>query len=146
MNSVVVHYKELALKGRNRPWFIQLLVRNLRGALAEFDIASVRSVMGRIEIELGREVPWSEIADRVRRVFGIANFSRAGRGPHDFQELASTILKGLGDRAPASFRVSVRRADKRFPLTSPQIEREVGGLIKQARGWRVDLEHPELTV
>ena len=146
MNSVVVHYKELALKGRNRPWFIQLLVRNLRWALADFDIASVRSVMGRIEIELGRDVPWPEIADRVRRVFGIANFSHAGRGPHDFAALASIILNDLGDRSPASFRVSVRRADKRFPLTSPQIEREVGGLIKEARGWPVDLEHPALTI
>jgi thiamine biosynthesis protein ThiI len=146
MNSVVVHYKELALKGRNRPWFIQLLVRNLRWALADFDIGSVRSVMGRIEIELGREVPWPEIADRVRKVFGIANFSRAGRGPHDFQELARRILDDLGDRSPQSFRVSVRRADKRFPLTSPQIEREVGGLIKQAKGWLVNLDHPELTI
>jgi thiamine biosynthesis protein ThiI len=146
MNSVVVHYKELALKGRNRPWFIQLLVRNLRWALADFDIGTVRSVMGRIEIELGLDVPWLEIADRVRKVFGIANFSRAGRGPHDFQELARRILEDLGDRSPQSFRVSVRRADKRFPLTSPQIEREVGGLIKQAKGWLVNLDHPELTI
>lgn len=146
MNSVVVHYKELALKGRNRPWFIQLLVRNLRWALADFNITSVRSVMGRIEIELGQEVPWPEIADRVRRVFGIANFSRGSRGPHDFQELARIILNDLGDRSPQSFRVSVRRADKRFPLTSPQIEREVGGLIKQAKGWPVNLGHPELTI
>ncbi|MDE3154822.1 MAG: tRNA 4-thiouridine(8) synthase ThiI, partial [Acidobacteriota bacterium] len=45
-----------------------------------------------------------------------------------------------------SFRVSARRADKRFPLPSPQIEREVGGRIKSARGWHVDLEHPELTI
>jgi thiamine biosynthesis protein ThiI len=133
MNSVVVHYKELALKGRNRPWFIQLLVRNLRWALAEFDIASVRSVMGRIEIELGRDVPSSDISEHVRRVFGIANFSRADRSSLDFQELASSILNDLGDRSPASFRVSVRRADKRFPLTSPQIEREVGGLIAGQR-------------
>jgi thiamine biosynthesis protein ThiI len=146
MNSVVVHYKELALKGRNRPWFIQLLVRNLRRALADFDIVSIRSVMGRIEIELGSDVSWPGMADRVRRVFGIANFSLAGRGPHDFEQLASIILRDLGERSAASFRVSVRRADKRFPLTSPQIEREVGGLIKQAKGWLVDLERPALTI
>jgi tRNA uracil 4-sulfurtransferase len=146
MNSVVVHYKELALKGRNRPWFIQLLVRNLRWALADFDVAAIRSVMGRIEIELGGDVPFADIRDRVSRVFGIANFSYAGRGPLDFERLAAIILEDLGDRSPASFRVSVRRADKRFPFTSPQIEREVGGLIKQAKGWRVDLDNPALTV
>ena len=49
-------------------------------------------------------------------------------------------------RIPASFRVSVRRADKRFPMTSPEIEREVGGRIKMARGWHVDLGNPELTI
>ena len=40
----------------------------------------------------------------------------------------------------------MRRADKRFPLTSPQIEREVGGRIKEARGWHVDLDDAELTI
>jgi thiamine biosynthesis protein ThiI len=42
--------------------------------------------------------------------------------------------------------VSARRADKRFPLTSPQIEREIGGRIKEARGWTVDLGNPELVI
>src|SRR4029077_6126683 len=96
MNSVVVHYKELALKGRNRPWFIQLLVRNLRWALAGIDIGWVRSGMGGIEVERGQDGRWPEIADRVRKVFCIANFSRAGRGPHDFHELARIILNDLG--------------------------------------------------
>ena len=53
MNSIVVHYKELALKGQNRPWFIQHLVRNLRFALQDLDVIAVRSLMGRIDIELG---------------------------------------------------------------------------------------------
>jgi tRNA uracil 4-sulfurtransferase len=76
----------------------------------------------------------------------VANFSFAGRASHDFDELASAILGDLGDIEPASFRVRVRRSDKRFPLTSPQIEREVGGRIKEARGWTVDLDDPELTI
>ena len=42
--------------------------------------------------------------------------------------------------------MSARRADKRFPLTSPQIEREIGGRIKEARGWKVDLGNPELVI
>ena len=146
MNSIVVHYKELVLKGRNRPWFIQILVRNLRTALEGIEIVSVRSVMGRIEITLGGQASWTEIRERVSRLFGIANFSRAGCAPLEFGLLASAILRDLGDRQPESFRVSVRRSDKRFPLTSPQIEREVGGLIKQQRGWRVDLENPSLTI
>src|SRR5262245_15877648 len=146
MNSIVVHYKELALKGRNRPWFIQTLVRNLKTALRGLEIKAVRSVMGRIEVELGTATTWTDAHDRIRHVFGIANFSLAGTAPNEFDALAQAILVDLGERDAESFRVSVRRADKRFPLTSPQIEREVGGRIKQARGWRVNLDDPALNV
>jgi tRNA uracil 4-sulfurtransferase len=152
MNTIVVHYKELALKGRNRPWFIQLLVRNLKTALAGLPIVAVRSIMGRIEIELashaGSDSPAirDEVRERVGRVFGIANFSYANRGPHDFDALAAAILRDLGDRETASFRVSATRADKRLPFTSPDVEREVGGRIKEAKGWRVNLDHPALTI
>ena len=146
MTSIVLHYKELALKGKNRPWFVQVLIRNIKTALTGFNITSVRSVMGRIEIELGPKAQWDEVRERVSRVFGVANFSYAARAPHDFTALAATILEAVGERTPASFRVSVRRADKRFPFTSPQIEREVGGLIKMQTGWPVDLSHPALTI
>jgi tRNA uracil 4-sulfurtransferase len=146
MTTIVVHYKELALKGKNRPWFIRLLVRNLKGALAGLHVASVRSKMGRIELELGPGAPADEVRDRLGRVFGIANFSYANRGPHDFAALAERINADLGDREVASFRVSATRSDKRLPFTSPQAEREVGGLIQEAKGWRVDLDRPALTV
>jgi len=146
MNSIVVHYKELALKGRNRPWFVKVLVQNLKIALADVGIRTVRHVMGRLEIELGADASWPVIRERVSRVFGIANFSYAGRASHDFESLASSILADLGGVQAESFRVSARRADKRLPFTSPQLEREVGGLIKQATDWRVDLDDPALTI
>ena len=145
MNSIVVHYNELALKGRNRPWFVQMLVRNIRTALGGLGVPAVRSVMGRVEIELG-PAEWPEVRERLRTVFGIAYYSFAGSAPLDLDALAETILRDLDGRQPASFRVTARRTDKRYPLTSPQIEYEVGGRIKDATGWRVDLGHPELTV
>src|SRR5438045_1574911 len=146
MTSIVVHYKELALKGKNRPWFIQLLVRNLKTALAGLHVRSFKSIMGRIEIEMGSDTPREEVRQRLGRVFGIANFSPAGRAPHDFNALASAILVDLGDRETSSFRVTATRADKRLPFTSPQVEREVGGLIKEATQWRVNLDQPALTI
>ena len=63
MTSIVIHYKELMLKGRNRPWFVKILVRNLRTALADLDIRSIRSVMGRIEIDLGAARPGNRFAN-----------------------------------------------------------------------------------
>jgi thiamine biosynthesis protein ThiI len=146
MTSVVVHYQEIALKGKNRPWFIQRLVGNLKTALAGLHVASVRASMGRIELSLRPETPVDEVRERLSRIFGIANFSYASRGPHDFKALASAILADLGDAAPASFRVSATRSDKRLPFTSPQVEREIGGMIWEAKGWKVDLSHPALTI
>ena len=146
MNSIVVHYQELALKGKNRPWFLGRLVRNLRRGLSDLDVQSVRALMGRIEVVLGPGASRDEVGERIRRTFGIANFSYARRTPLDLDVIASSILEDLGDRTCNSFRVSAKRADKRFPLTSPQVEREVGGRIKQARGWRVNLDEPELEI
>src|SRR4051794_2986736 len=146
MTSVVLHYKELALKGKNRPWFIQLLVRNLKTALAGLHVASVRPSMGRIELSLRPDTPVDEVRERLSRIFGIANFSYANRGPHDFPALASAILRDLGDAAPSSFRVSATRSDKRLPFTSPQVEREIGGIIWEAKHWKVDLSKPALTI
>src|SRR5205085_3471950 len=107
-------------------------------------IITVKSVMGRVEIEYAEGSDKAEISARISRVCGIANFSHAGRASLDFDDIAQAILGDLGDRIVPSFRVSVRRADKRFPMTSPQIEREIGGRIKQARGWPVNLSDPAL--
>ena len=61
MTSIIVHYQEIALKGRNRPWFIARLVRNLRVATADLDVTSVRALMGRIELSLGPRADWPTI-------------------------------------------------------------------------------------
>src|SRR5204863_3752809 len=117
-----------------------------RAALKELGVRRVRSVMGRIEIDLEDEAAIELIGARLRRVFGIANFSYAGRAAHDFDALTAAVLAGLGTRTAESFRVRATRADKRLPFTSPQVEREVGGRIKEATGWRVDLDAAALTV
>ena len=151
MNAIVVHYKELALKGRNRPWFVQHLVRNLRTAIGGLDVRAVRSVMGRIEIEL--RAPTAHVVAQWRscaigsatclasRTFRTRDGRRMSspRWPRPSSPTSET-------RRPPSFRVSARRADKQLPFTSPHIEREVGGLIKEAKGWRVSLDDPALTI
>ena len=146
MKSVVIHYGEIALKGKNRPWFVTRLVRNIRDATRDLDIAEVRVLMGRVELVLGPEVTWEQASERIGLVFGIGNFARAGRAPLDIEAIARAILNDLGPENPTTFRVSAKRADKRFPLSSPEIEREVGGRIKEARNWTVNLGNPEFTI
>ena len=152
MESVLVHYQEIALKGRNRPWFIDRLAAGLRAATADLDVARVRPLMGRIELQLGPAARWPAVRERLGRVFGVANFARAGSAGREVDEIAGAILRRLdepgaaGAGRAASFRVRASRADKTYPLTSPAIEREVGGRIKAATGWRVDLDTPDLAI
>lgn len=146
MESVIVHYQEVALKGRNRPWFVERLVSNLRTSTADLGVVRVRPLMGRIEVVPGPDTPWSALAARIAMTFGVANFSPARRAGRSVEEISAAILEELPADDVASFRVKARRADKSYPLTSPEIERQVGGRIKAARGWPVDLKHPQLVV
>jgi thiamine biosynthesis protein ThiI len=146
VKSIVVHYQEIALKGNNRPWFVARLARNLKTATRGVGVREVRVLMGRIELTLDENADWIAVRERVAKVFGVANFARAASAALDVDVIAQEILKDLGDTDVRTFRVSARRADKRFPLTSPQIEREVGGRIKDVKGWTVHLSHPQLTI
>jgi thiamine biosynthesis protein ThiI len=146
MKSVVVRYQELATKGKNRPWFVDRLKKNLQLAMAGLDVTRVRKVMGRIELVLGRDASWEAIRERLVYVPGIANFSQAGRTTSDLDTLGAAILDGLGDRAPRSFRIAARRSDKRYPIPSPEIERRLGSIVHVARGWPVNLASPDFTI
>jgi len=146
MSSVIVHYQELALKGRNRPWFVRLLVRNIREVLSDLDVRSVEALMGRIRVVIGADVAEAVILERLSRVFGVANFAFARQTPTDLDSMAEAASAELDDLSPRSFRVLAKRADKRYALTSPEIERELGGRIRQRYGWPVDLSHADLVV
>jgi thiamine biosynthesis protein ThiI len=147
MTSILAHYSEVALKGKNRPWFIGRLVRHLHMALAGLSVKEIRTPMGRIEIVLGREATAGEIRDRMSRVFGIANYSVATRVPLDFDGMAEAIVAQLPPReSVASFRVHVRRADQQFAVPSPDLARDLGSKVWHARGWKVDLDHAELVI
>ncbi len=147
-SSVIVHYGELALKGRNRPWFTSMLVRTIAALLDGLDVRDVRPLVGRIVIRLGPEgdAQWDEIRDRLSRLPGIGNFARAIHVAPDLDAIGSAVARAAAGLSARSFRVTARRADKRFPVPSPDIEREVGRRVQAATGWPVDLSHPELHI
>jgi len=146
VKAVIVHYHEIALKGRNRPGFILKLVRNLQTVSKGLAISQVKSLPGRLRMQLNDEKDWSELRSRIERVFGIANFSCSQSTPRDIEELKTAILDSLELVRCASFRVLTRRADKTFSLTSQEINREIGAAVRQRYGFPVDLENPELTI
>lgn len=147
-SSVIAHYGEVALKGRNRPWFTSMLVRTIDAVLRGLDVRDVRPVVGRIIIRLGPagDDQWPEIRERLSRLPGIGNFSLATHVQPDLDAIASAVAAGTAGRRARSFRVTARRADKRFQIPSPEIEREVGRRVQNATGWPVDLSDPDMHI
>ncbi len=146
MTVLLVHYHEIALKARNRPFFVNQLVRNLKRATADFPVRRVQKLPGRLLLELAGENAAQEVSERVRRVFGVANCCSALRCDLDLEALKDTAAKALAGRPFQTFRVTARRAYKTFPLTSPQLNEILGTFVLERFPARVDLKNPELTL
>ena len=129
MRCAIVHYHELALKGRNRDFFEQRLVRNLRLALKDLKIRRIESLQGRIRVTIPDEVTPDLVTERLRRTCGVSNFLLTESVPLDLTAPDLTTIKQVAERQLSeqtfnSFRVTAKRADKRLPLTSMDVERE----------------------
>ncbi len=151
MRCAIVHYHELALKGRNRDLFEDQLVRNIQLALKGVGATRVEKLRSRIRVWLPPEIDAGLIQDRLRRVCGIANFSLAHAVPLDLADprldkLSAAVLEDVRPKSFSTFRVTAKRADKRFPMTSMDIERDVGAAVCDTLGKKVSLKHPELTI
>jgi thiamine biosynthesis protein ThiI len=146
--QIVVRYHEIALKGRNRPFFVDKLVRNLRRATSDLGDVRVAGLAGRVSLDAPDGVDAALLRERVARVFGVANFSPVHEAPAeaDLRTLRAGVVAALRARPFASFCVRARRSDKSFPRNSGQIERELGAAIFEATGVHADLTHPALTV
>ncbi len=151
MHCAIIHYHELALKGRNRDFFEQRLVRNIRLALKDLKIRRIESLQGRIRVTIPDDVMPALVADRLRRICGVSNFLLSESVPLDLREPDLSVIKQAAQRQLAqqpftSFRVTAKRADKRLPLTSMDVEREVGGFLHETTGKAVKLKQPDVTL
>lgn len=148
MGLILLRYGELALKGGNRPLFTKRLRRNVRACLRDNGIAGEVEIVGsRLFVttcEVERAIP------PLQRVFGVVSLSPVTEVPRDLRAMAVEAVRqaGLSGLGPEkSFRIEARRADKRFPYRSPEIERELGAAVVEATGARVDLsERADVTI
>lgn len=146
MDAILIHYHEISLKGRNRPLFLERLIENLKMATKGLGVKRVLSLPGRLVLSLEDGAPWDRLKERLKTVFGIANFAPAFRTPLDMEALKERVGRELEKLSYKSFRVHARRADKTFPLTSEGINRELGSFVQAFSGAKVDLTNPELTI
>ena len=151
MRYAIIHYHELALKGRNRDFFERQLIGNVRTALKDLGATRVESLRGRLRVLLPAHLNDDTVKKRLAAVFGIANFSLAHAVPlnllrPDLDELTRGIGEAVTQRTFDTFRVSAKRADKRLTLTSMDVEKAVGKYLCDVTGKTVKLTAPDLTI
>jgi thiamine biosynthesis protein ThiI len=144
--AAIVHYHEVSLKRGNRPLFLRHLARNLQRATSDVGPVRLRQLSGRIVLDLDGNPGPETVRDRVARVCGVASVALAYRVPSTVDAMKDVIGQLLEGRRFASFRISARRAFKTYPLTSVELNRELGTFVVARSGARVDLHHAELDI
>jgi tRNA uracil 4-sulfurtransferase len=134
---------EASLKGRNKRQFLDVLRRNTRAALRGLD-APVEGGGSVFLIPVSDELAAAEAAARLERVFGFVTGSVCLRCDRDSERIADVGMVAFARVQPRTFAVRVRRRDKSFPLTSQELERQVGAAIQERTGLPVDLSRPDL--
>ncbi|HVX30488.1 MAG TPA: THUMP domain-containing protein, partial [Nitrolancea sp.] len=144
---VIARVHEVALKGRNRQRFMRQLTGNIMVALGDLPYHSIKIRTGRILIVLVDAADWPAVRERIARVFGIQNFSLTLESDTSLASILHATDVMLDAEGPPSgtFCVRVKRPDKRYPLTSPEVEREVGAFIQARTGAPVQLRKPDTT-
>ena len=144
--EVLVRFHEIGLKGRNRPLFVRALADNVRRATAGTGVRRVWTSHMAVRLTLEPGSDWDRVRHALATVSGIAKFSRAYRAPAEYPAVEQVAL-ALAHSGPIdSFRISSRRADKRFPLSSQELNVRLGDAVRRATGARVDLSHPQLDI
>jgi thiamine biosynthesis protein ThiI len=145
-SHAIVKTHELALKGKNRPWFMRKLTDNLRIATRGSGVERIWKGQLMVGLTLSDEECWPEVKSRLKEVFGVAKFYKAYELPQDLDGLKARIPEFLEGRTFSSFRITTNRADKRFPMNSEEVNRDLGAFVKDLTGAQVDLKYPELSI
>ncbi|MEA4924651.1 MAG: tRNA uracil 4-sulfurtransferase ThiI [Syntrophomonadaceae bacterium] len=145
-DAVMVRYGEIGLKGDNRSFFESVLLKNMRQALKAITSADVYIDAGRILVSSNNNE--KEIMNCLSTVFGIVSMSPViivDSAMEAFISAGQYLLQESGDLK--TLRVNCRRADKRFPVTSPEVCRILGAnFLELFPGLNVDLHNPDITI
>ncbi|HEX7506669.1 MAG TPA: tRNA uracil 4-sulfurtransferase ThiI, partial [Polyangia bacterium] len=151
MISILCRFGELFLKGGNRGFFLRAMSDNVRRAVRDLADAKVSTPYGRILVRVPDEVR-DDACARLERVFGLVSVSAGAEATPDLEAITATAVseaKAAIARNPdlgRSFKVETRRSDKKFPMSSHDIDCHVGGAVMDALGMRVDVHNPSLRI
>lgn len=149
-NIFIVRCGEAALKGQNKAYFEKMLVERLRKLIKRrFDDVEVRRQGGLIFVRADKAIEPDELIKEMSKVFGIASISPAVEAASDIGtigEAAANYMKDIMEKTDIrTFKVDAKRADKTFPLKSPEIARTVGAyVLKRCKTLKVDVHEPDV--
>lgn len=144
LNSTLIHYGEIALKGKNRSYFEKALIENIQKAVGS--TLEIKRDFGRLY--LPKPLP-PEKLQALSQVFGVSWVTSAIRIPpqlNDIQSRSLNIARKYTKSNSASFAIRATRADKNFPLNSKEIEQQIGAAIQENMQLPVNLRNPDLTI
>jgi thiamine biosynthesis protein ThiI len=138
VDPISIHFHEVALKGGNRVMFERRLRTNLLLALGPLGKVRVDRYPGGMLVE--GDLDGDEALRRTLEVCGVAHAMPVVRHPADPRAVAATIIEAVRRQGPANFRITTRRRDKKYPQNSEELNRLVGGWVKEGTGVPVKLQ------
>ena len=145
-SCILIHYHEIALKGKNRIWFERRLIKNIKHQLTGIPWRKVRLTAARIFCFGIDESLWNEYAQRLRKVMGIKHAILMTQVKSDIDKIQSVAAIQLKGIEFVSFRVSARRQYKEYPLTSQEVNEQVGQHLQSIYLKPVKLKNADVDV
>ncbi len=147
----IVRCGEVALKGMNKPYFERILLERVKNAIKVFPDAEAKWIEGLMFVRIPADIPEDDVVDKCVKVFGVASVSVAVQAEKDIDAIgikAAEFMQNIIDtEGVKTFKVKGKRADKSFPVQSPEIGRVVGAIIlKTCKVLKVDVHNPDVTL
>lgn len=148
-NILIVRCGEVALKGMNKPYFERMLVDRIRKNLKSFEGIDVRRHEGLIFVRAEKDMDLDAIIKDISKVFGVASISKAVEAPSELNAIGDEAVKYMmnliEERGIKTFKVEGKRADKTFPVKSPEIGRIIGAkVLVGCKVLKVDVHQPDV--
>ena len=147
---ILCKFGEIVLKGANRQNFESGLVKELRRRASPYGTFKIYFKQSTIFVEPQNELcDMDGMYDAAKKVFGIVGVNRAAVCEKTMESIVATAKTYLPEKLAGkrTFKVDAKRADKKFPLKSPEISAEIGGVIlSTVRGIKVDVKNPDVVV
>lgn len=148
-NILIVRCGEVALKGQNKPYFERMLVDRIKRNLRNFQGIEVKRHEGLIYVRADKALEIEPVIKAITKVFGVASVSQAVEAPSDLEDIGEEavkyMLKLIEEKGVKTFKVEAKRADKNFPVKSPEIGRIIGAkVLIGCKVLKVDVHNPDV--